>query len=221
MRELRNLYGRANACVACHQNIDPRLVSVGKHPALIFELDGQTQSQTKHWRENPPVNGAQAWFVGQSVALREMSFAIVHGRSDEANDQARWAGLHWLLKETGIANSLSTATDAKSTLVASDELARNAADQAWSNEQTKSVLKRFAASHVAFLESSTAKIEHARRAERLVIALDRLFASLPTNERPAAANLPINNLFRLAQSSIDFAPTEFAIELQLLEKALE
>src|ERR1700722_102686 len=62
MRELKDLYGRANTCVACHQNLDPAIVAVGHHPALIFELDGQTQDEPKHWRDYQA--GAQAWFVG-------------------------------------------------------------------------------------------------------------------------------------------------------------
>ncbi|HZQ47764.1 MAG TPA: multiheme c-type cytochrome, partial [Verrucomicrobiae bacterium] len=40
MRDLENLYVRANSCVACHQNVDADLLQAG-HPELIFELDGQ------------------------------------------------------------------------------------------------------------------------------------------------------------------------------------
>ena len=39
MRDLNDVYSRANTCVACHQNIDPALVSVGHHPARHFHRD--------------------------------------------------------------------------------------------------------------------------------------------------------------------------------------
>src|SRR5580658_4472755 len=57
MRDLNDLYSRANTCVACHQNVDPALVNIGHHPALIFELDGQTQDEPRHWSEDSPDTG--------------------------------------------------------------------------------------------------------------------------------------------------------------------
>ncbi len=53
LRDLTVLYNRANACVACHQAIDPALLQAG-HPELIFELDGQTTAMPRHWRERDP-----------------------------------------------------------------------------------------------------------------------------------------------------------------------
>src|SRR6185436_18970049 len=47
MRDLKNLYVRANTCVACHQNLDPQIRQVG-HPELIFELDGQCVTMPRH-----------------------------------------------------------------------------------------------------------------------------------------------------------------------------
>ena len=66
-----------------------------------------------------------------------------------------------------------------------------------------------------------AKSVQAYRAERLVLALDRLLASLPAKQRPAAANSQLDTLFRLAQSIPDFSPADFARELAVFEKALE
>ncbi|HXN36338.1 MAG TPA: multiheme c-type cytochrome, partial [Opitutaceae bacterium] len=102
MRDLDDLYTRANTCVACHQGIDPALVNVGRHPALIFELDGQTQDEPKHWRERAGGLGAQAWFVGQAVALREVSWALLNARADAARSVPEWRGLGWLLSRTGL-----------------------------------------------------------------------------------------------------------------------
>jgi hypothetical protein len=59
MRDLRSLYHRANACVACHQTLEPEIVAVGRHPVLYFELDGQAHSQPKHWRE--PAADRSGW----------------------------------------------------------------------------------------------------------------------------------------------------------------
>ena len=65
---------RANTCVACHQNVDSDILAAG-HPELVFELDGQSVAQPKHWTD-PPDTGARAWLVGQAVALRETSWRL-------------------------------------------------------------------------------------------------------------------------------------------------
>src|SRR6266536_3787736 len=46
MHDLRNLYVRANAFVACHQNVESDLLK-GGHPALVFELDSQSVNELK------------------------------------------------------------------------------------------------------------------------------------------------------------------------------
>lgn len=226
MPELRNLYERANRCVACHQNIDPKLVTVGRHPALLFELDGQTVSQPKHWRELTPVNGAQAWFVGQAVALREMSWALQEQRADPATDLPCWAGLSWVLARCELGAPLPAPDQPAglpaytATLEASDLAARQAAGLAWTHDLTKSLLGKLAATNPAFLDHSPSVPEQARRAERLVLGLDRLLASLPANQRPAAASAALDRLFRLAQSPADFKPADFARELAAFETAV-
>ncbi len=68
LRDLRNLYVRANTCVACHQNVDSDLQQAG-HPELIFELDGQAVSQPRHWSRSADKPGPQIWLVAQAVAL--------------------------------------------------------------------------------------------------------------------------------------------------------
>lgn len=229
MHELRNLYSRANTCVACHQNIDPQLVKVGKHPQLIFELDGQAMSEPKHWRESATWHGAQAWYIGQAVALREMSGALLDGSADAELEVPRWQGLLWVLQRSDpdlpspFANlSLDPGAAGYTTaLKSSDFAARRAADFGWYNEMAKSALKNLAASHPAFLDTTVSKLAQAYRAERLVIAFDRLLASLPAKQRPAAASASLDNLFRLAQSIPDFSPADFARELAVFEKSLD
>src|SRR5690606_19705103 len=94
-------------CVACHQNIAPELISVGRHPRLIFELDGQTAAQPRHWTESPDNTPAQAWLVGQAVALREISHALRTGNADPSADAPRWSALHWLLRQTDATTNAS------------------------------------------------------------------------------------------------------------------
>jgi hypothetical protein len=76
MYDTKNLTRRAEKCVACHvgdanQNVDHEMIAAG-HPDLGFELDTFTALMPPHWR--PPRGAwleAQAWTIGQAVALRE------------------------------------------------------------------------------------------------------------------------------------------------------
>ncbi|MDB6167758.1 MAG: hypothetical protein JWM88_622, partial [Verrucomicrobia bacterium] len=229
MRDLRNLYGRANACVACHQNIDPQLVKVARHPQLIFELDGQAVSEPKHWRETAGWQGAQAWYVGQAVALREMSWALAHERADPGLDGPRWAGLLWVLQRCatepipslGGLNAEASPAGYAAAVGAADSVARSAAEVVWNVGTTRAALQGLASAHPSFLETSVPANVQAYRAERLVLALDRLLASLPANERPAAAGPALDRLFQLAQSIPDFVPADFAQALAGFEGSLK
>ena len=104
MRDLQDLYVRANTCVACHQNVDADILKAG-HPELIFELDGQSVAEPKHWSAEKNGSGAQAWLVGQAVALREMSWQLSHESSPSENEINRWRGLFWLVERAGKTNS--------------------------------------------------------------------------------------------------------------------
>ena len=226
MRDLDDLYTRANACVACHQNLDPALVGVGRHPALIFELDGQTQDEPRHWREHAGDIGSQAWFVGQAVALREVSWALLNGRADPARATPAWEGLVWLLSRSGLDYGVAPLDPAAtgpaalaSAVEAADLLARRAA-QKWDPRSAAIVLRRLASTHRDFLSPDAAPIAQACRADRLVLSLDRLLDALPAAERPAGSSERLDRLFHLAQSQPDFAPAEFARELEGFARAL-
>lgn len=228
LRELGNPYARANACVACHQNTEPSLVAVGRHPALLFELDGQTRSQPPHWREAVGYDGAQAWFVGQVVALRELSAALRDGKIDAARETRRWQALLWLVQRSGLdygmpeldglAQTVSPAVLATAAQAA-DRLAQRAAET-WAPGQTMAALKRLAATKSDFLNTDVAALTHACRAERLVLALDRLLAALPADARPAAVSARLDTLFRLVQSQPDFRPAQFSVALGALAQSL-
>ena len=99
---------------------------------------------------------------------------------------------------------------------AADKLARSAADVSWSADMTSSVLGVLARVAPDFRKELPAQ-QHALRAERLVLALDRLLASSP---RPTA-EADLNELFRLTQSSPDFDPARFSGALEELARALE
>ena len=221
MRELRDLYHRANACVACHQTIEPELTGTGHHPALRFELDGQTQSQPKHWAEPAGRSGAQAWFVGQAVALREMSWALANGTADLARETPRWQASLWLLQRAGPAGAEAAlrkmSGDALPASFAaarqiSDSVAQDAA-RTWSAADTRQGLVRLANTHAEFSDPKVSTLLHACRAERLVLALDRLVAASPAGEIPPAASAQLDRLFPLVQSQPEFAPAGFAREL--------
>jgi hypothetical protein len=226
MRDLDDLYTRANTCVACHQSIDPALVNVGRHPALIFELDGQTQDEPKHWKEHAGAVGAQAWFVGQAVALREVSWALLNGKADSARSVPEWEGIGWLLSRTGLdyrlapVNCSTPAPDAYATaLQAADLLAKRAA-QTWTPRSAGDVLRRLAGTQADFLEPGADRLVQACRAERLVLALDRLLSVMPAAERPKGSSAQLDRLFQLAQSQPDFSPKDFARELDGFARTL-
>ncbi len=227
MRDLANLHVRANTCVACHQNIDPELVNTGRHPRLIFELDGQAASEPKHWRERAGWNGAQAWYVGQAVALREMSSALLNGKADAVRESPRWEGLLWVLQRTGDRNALPSGnlTPSKDASVyasavnACDQLAKTAT-ASFAPAQTSSFLSRLASTHPEFADRSISREMQACRAERLVLALDRLLAALPADQRPAGSGPLLDSLFRLVQSTPDFSPADFSGALAAFAKTL-
>jgi hypothetical protein len=223
MRDLKNLYVRANTCVACHQNVALPLRVAG-HPELIFELDGQAVSQPKHWREKTNWHGAQAWLVGQAAALREMSWQLATSVRHDRDEKlaARTDALSWLLQKVAHANpavarfaAFDTNSGYSGIQAAADKLSRAAAEADWSAEITSSILVGLAKTSADFRAELPAP-QHALRAERLALALDRLLASKP---RPAA-EAPLNELFKLTQSLPDFDPPRFSSALDAFARTL-
>ena len=229
MRDLQNLYVRANVCVACHQNVDADILKAG-HPELIFELDGQSVAEPKHWRAEKNGNGAQAWLVGQAVALREMSWQLVqsHGMADlsqrltETNLVDRIFAVSWVLrKATADESSVQRfPEDFESIQSWADTLAREKADAVWSEPMTRACLTRLAGLASSFSGDPIRRSLQARRAECLVLALDRTVAALPELKNNAPLQSALNQLFQLAQSVPDFDPKQFADALQQFSTAL-
>lgn len=226
MRDLKSLYVRANTCVACHQNIDPEIRAAG-HPELIFELDGQSVTMPKHWREETNWNGARTWLVGQAVALREMSWQLAQQPSSPDAEE-RWEAMMWLLQPAAATrDQLSQfperlavkAPNAGAARKWSDGVASAAADLNWSDRSTARILLKLSKAGDQFFQPFKIEI-HARRAERLVLALDRLSGSLEQVRTNTAANESLSKLFADAQSMPDFDPTEFAKDLNTFHSSV-
>ncbi len=224
LRDLQNLYVRANTCVACHQVVSQPLLQAG-HPELIFELDGQSVAEPKHWSAAKNGNGAQAWLVGQAVALRELSWELARASTPAENELNRWRGLVWLVAKTVNANpSLPASPDItfrpnpenfQATQKWADAVALAAAKLTWTGDATRATLAALAKTSADFNTAGMAPVQ-ARRAERLVLALDRLL----TAEKNHQADSQLNRLFSLAQSVPDFDPQTFATALDQFSQAL-
>jgi hypothetical protein len=228
MRDLQNLYVRANTCVACHQNVDADILKAG-HPELIFELDGQSVAEPEHWSAEKNGNGAQAWLVGQAVALREMSWQLANEKSPTENEINRWAALVWLVETATPKNadesrppiSLPEAVKmARQIQPEMDKMAREVAGETPETSDLRAILPGLAATSDSFRDSSILQNLKARRAERLVLALDRLVAALPELKNNEPVQSALNQLFKLAQSVPDFDPKQFADVLQKFSEAL-
>jgi hypothetical protein len=231
MRDLRNLYVRANACVACHQNIEPELLQSG-HPDLFFELDGQTVAEPKHWQDNEPWSGLRQWLTGQAVALREMSWAIGTASTVDEWSNARWNGLAWICaKVTSHANMSSPIglppvspgrSDYSSTQGQADALARRASGFNWNNDSAKALLVALASIESEFTGAKVPTPILAQRAKRLVMALDRLTTALNQNQMgPLKIDPELNRLFQDVRTLDGFDASAFSADVKAFKTALE
>ena len=223
MRDLRSFYVRANTCVACHQNLDSDITKAG-HPELTFELDGQSVAEPKHWRDDDPSSGLRAWLVGQAVALREMSWALSKNETPDAEATAKWKGLAWLLaRATAQQTNLPvidqpTAATNQGLFVSAQEradlLARRAAESRLSDGFAQKLLRVLAGTDSELVVSKATPPDLLfRRAQRLVLALDRL-SNAGNQASGAAKNPALNQLFVDVRSRADFQPSPFAEHLK-------
>jgi hypothetical protein len=229
MRDLKNLYVRANTCVACHQNVDRATRDAG-HPELIFELDGQLAEEPRHWPKARDKPGPQIWLVGQVVALREMSWQLSREKKPEPNLRDRCEGLlrllqpisqmesHWPAFNPGF---LATNEDHWPGVQRwSDDFAKAAADVVWSEDLTRQCLKKLAGTSDTFADNQVPTPARAHQAERLVLGLDRLMVGLAALSADAKLNQSLNNLFDDVQSLPDFVPARFAGDLDEFRRHL-
>jgi Zn-finger protein len=222
MRDLKNLYVRANTCVACHQNVDADILAAG-HPELIFELDGQCVTQPKHWQETTNWNGAQAWLVGQAVALREMSWQLAKQNAVQGNQGNRWIGLLRMLTIAASSDKTWPAAPVGGYAPVqkwSEQFSRVIASLEWTPALTMNCLKQLAASDFISQNRPISNEVRGCEAECLVLALDRLTLTLPDAKAAEQLRAPLKKLFADVQSLPDFAPATFADHLAEFQKAL-
>ncbi|MBV9656593.1 MAG: hypothetical protein JO295_00655 [Verrucomicrobia bacterium] len=240
MRDLRNLYVRANTCVACHQNLDADILAAG-HKTLYFELDSQTDAEPPHWIEKGgDWFGPQAWLVGQAVALREISWALTQAPNNGANEtllRGDMFALAWLLDKAGPAtpvgsvgllpssdNNNSSNVDAGAMQTHADDLARSAARMAWDADNTRRCLSALAETRNDFSSSSETGEVLRSRARRLALALERMVAALRTRSgdettwKPATDEL--TKLFDVIGTDPEFAIDKFSSQLDRFQKAI-
>lgn len=222
MRDLRSFYVRANTCVACHQNLDVDIAAAG-HPDLLFELDGQSVAEPKHWRD-PEGSGPRAWLIGQAVALRETSWRLAQNPAAATQTLGQWEGLHWLLaKATAADRSLlpidpNPARDSAGftrTQVQADALARRAAQENLGKDFARRMLRSLLETDAEFIETLEQPRELLfRRGQRLVLALERLTSA----DDKSAEELRI--LRANLRTLFDFQPADFAAHLVKLRLKL-
>lgn len=230
MRDLKSFYVRANTCVACHQNLDSDIRKAG-HPELTFELDGQSVAEPKHWRDDDPSSGLRAWLVGQAVALREMSWALSKNGTPDVEEINRWKGLAWLLaKATAQQTNLPVIAQPGGTTnpivftgaqEQADFLARRAAESQLTNDLAQQLLRTLAATDSEFVISKETSADLLfRRAQRLVLALDRLSVAV-LHETPGEAKNPVlPQLFDDVRSRADFQVPRFVEHLRSFHATL-
>ncbi len=186
MRDLKNLYVRANTCVACHQNIDNDLLKAG-HPALVFELDSQSVNEPKHWRDDDSWSGARAWLTGQAAALREASWRSRIDTDPAVDMQETSIALAWLLEKVTLAETAlpkiaqPNSSDLEPVQKQADDLAHRAASWNPNRESIMSILRALAGSDSEFGTKRISAETLFYRATRLCLALDRLTNVLKTN----------------------------------------
>jgi hypothetical protein len=223
MRDLKNLYARANSCVACHQNVDADLLKAG-HPTLVFELDSQSVNEPKHWKDEDSWSGARSWLLGQAVALREAAWKSRTDTDPAADAQETSLALAWLLARATLAEATlpkivePTSSDLQSLQQQADILARHA----WNPNltSTMSILHALAETESEFGGKQTAA-QLFYRAKRLTLALDRLVAALNAN---GGAPMKVDNELKALRDDVKthdvFNATRFAEHLRAFRSRL-
>ncbi len=217
LRDLIDVGGRANACVACHLNLDEKIRQAG-HPELYFELDGQAAIEPPHYVDVRPSIGPRSWLTGQATALREMSWKLSKQRDEQL--VPRWKALVWLLQmtESG-AKELPSGEDFSAMQAAADRLARKASRDPWTKIQITGQLRKYVSTQKEFGDAKADKTELRRRAEVLVPAIDRLWAALKKEGGAATPGFEktLTLAAQLSHEGNDFAPTDFAKALADVE----
>src|SRR5439155_12463693 len=153
-------------------------------------------------------------------------------REAEPNEEleARWSALLWLLQKLDGLNkhfpalssiSANSSAQNRAAIVKScDELAKQASASDWTDEMSRKALKALAATSSDF-QQPVAGRSQARRAERLVLAVDRLLVTRKNFQDAGSADAQSNRLFSQAQSIPDFDAPQFAAALKKFSQHLD
>jgi hypothetical protein len=218
MHDLRNIYVRANACVACHQNVDADILKAG-HPELVFELGSQSVNEPKHWREDEAMIGPRSWLIGQAVALREIAWAVNKATSEERDRLfAQMSALTWLLDKAGVGGNVSAFSSFVGIQLRADEIARRDAEK-WNptNVELMSILQTLAASDSEFRSNNGSRESQFYRALRLTLAVERLSTVLGITEK---VDKELKAVRSDVQRHYDFDSAAFAEHLRALRQKL-
>lgn len=220
MRDLSTAYARANQCVACHQAMPSDLLRAG-HPELIFELDGQTATQPPHWKRERDPDGAVVWLTGQAVALRELAWQLERETDPDPRVREQFTGLLWLLDSVAKDHPAlepfdGVSNDPAAVKTWADNIARRVSETQPDLEARQRQLRALRLLADSLPEQAEPR-ENARRAERLVLGLDRVFKSLRPEERSPAVDAHLDALFERVQSIPDFDRDAFARDAAKLD----
>jgi hypothetical protein len=217
IHDLRNLYVRANACVACHQNVDTDILKAG-HPPLVFELDSQSINEPKHWRDDEPQTGVRSWLIGQAVALREMSWALAKLPPAERSEVfVQWSALVWLLDKTESGGNLSSYNSFAGVGLRADEIAKDAARWNPTTDALMSMLQTLASDDSELTSKEGSTEFRFFRAQRLTLALERLSVALSMSDK---TEKELSALRHDVQRHYDFDSAAFAQHLRAFHQKL-
>jgi hypothetical protein len=223
MRELRSLYGRANACVACHQNVDSDILKAG-HPTLVFELDSQSVNQPKHWRDENPVVGPRSWLVGQAVALREAAWHARNDSDPSSDAQETSVALAWMLAKVTLPDPAlpkinePDSSDLGPLQKQADDLARKAETWNASTDSMISILRALIDSDSEFVGGKSPIESLFYRAQRLTLAIARLSVALNLS---GTIDKELVALHDDVQRHYNFDAGAFAEHLRALRKSFD
>jgi hypothetical protein len=229
MRDMKDLYSRANACVGCHQNIDPDIVANG-HVPLTFELDDYDTRETAHWKDEGTWLGPRRWLTGQAVALREVSWMLANSKTASPSAAAgvkdmqdRWQALSWLLRKTDAGRNLPGGTDYTAMQGGSDRLARAAVSETWSKSSTSKLLQALVGTSKEFGKTNAENSSvAAKRGYLLAIAIRRLYLGLKNEGGFQSPNIEkaIDGLFQFAKGETAFDGEGYSAMLVQIEVEL-
>jgi hypothetical protein len=242
LHDLTRFYNRANACVACHQVLDPKLVAAG-HPELLFELDGQSSAMPRHWKEEDKDHRIKGWVVGQTVALRELTAQLSIQVKTNAVDSGtfnQWQSALWIVSRafpqskvaiigTNLINLRTNEIGGAKTEVGLEQLSNlHRAADAFALETSirdhgasdgLKLSNELSRTYGEFTDPLNTKVLAAMRAERLVLALDRLSHTLAPSTLKDL-NPELTTMFDLVQARPDFDGNKFSESLRRFNQHL-